>query len=132
MDLWIRLAAVGTLVRVSRRALLYRRHPQGASRNTRRMLENALRVLSKNASILAEKDRASTLQKGYRWLYRDYGFHLLYKAVKSRPRMPSDALLFARAFVGPLIRDRHLVWMVMQDTVIRPAKKLLFHNRSSS
>ncbi len=96
------------------------------------MLENALRVLSKNASILAEKDRASTLQKGYRWLYRDYGFHLLYKAVKSRPRMPSDALLFARAFVGPLIRDRHLVWMVMQDTVIRPAKKLLFHNRSSS
>ena len=108
-DLYIRLASMGTAIKLRRTALYYRLHAENASRATARLYWNALGVLRKNAPLIAPKYRLDARRSAYRWLFYILGQKAL------REGSPFDAALLAASMFPVAIGDQLLLKKILLE-----------------
>ncbi|MCC5914258.1 MAG: glycosyltransferase family 2 protein [Balneolaceae bacterium] len=122
LDLWMRLSQHGTILKVSRNALWYRKHSLNASHDRNRMLINSEKVIKKNLKELTGNSKVKYQQIGYRWLYGYTGREQIrqakdqIKGLKIREFIKTVAL-FNSVFFAQMLKDRKLTSDIFMDWI---------------
>lgn len=130
LDLWMRLARCGTILKVSRNALWYRKHSRNASLDRKRMLHNSRKVLEKNLADLPQDQKKQYREKAYRWLYGYTGREQV-RLAKNQLKgfqfrdFAKTVTLFNSVFLSHIRKDRKLAVEVFKDWVPNRIRDIL-------
>ena len=104
-DIYVRIAMIGSIVRVSRCGLYYRVHSGNASRAVTSMYWNLLESVNKNASQAPPQLQRIARRAGYLWGFRYAGRRLFLNSILGPQRNWTTARRVFFSLLGASVRD---------------------------
>ena len=129
-DLYFRIAKNSSIVMEDQVALLYQVHPNNASGQMKRMLDNSRRVIKTHLLDVNPKQRRKTELSAYQFLYSYLGLRVIDQvrdsAKSGNLRLSGELLVMLLQISRVLVRSRKSTLMLIRDT----APKSLRHQVS--
>ena len=135
-DLYFRIAKNSAIVMENRVALLYQVHPNNASGQMKRMLENSRLVIKTHLLDVDPQQRRKTELSAYQFLYGYLGSRLIDQIRNSAKagnfRLSAASLGMLLQISRVLVRSRRSTLMLIRDTAPRPLRHQVSRLRGKS